>query len=401
MAIKVLTLNFPSKYIPSQDFPSNIEITESSFEVSPTPHDFHVVLIDASEVLKTQWWKKDSYGSITSDKHNYAYFKEKFKERIDEQILSGGLTFCFSSREKTIKYQNVTGWPLDNYFFCPVELGVVNEKGDTFNLNYEELRHYKPLFNKISLEDVEWDCYFSKPPEGTRIIGTNRAKYPVFIEVPLGGGRLIMLPRFKGMLQAVSIIINEIIPQLIHADDFVVAPKWVHGFSSPYEQEVEQRLKELETAKRLIYTKDKTLEKAVAFAFKKLGFKVEILPDGTLPDLRILDGEQKAVVEIKGHETRQSGRKDILQLLGYISEEDTTEKGVFVTNHEFNKEPNKRKEKAFTEGAIQLADRNDLSLVSTVDLYGSLQKVLENRLNQETIVKLRKKIMNNRGLTSL
>lgn len=151
----------------------------------------------------------------------------------------------------------------------------------------------------------------------------------------------------------------------------------------------------------MIYAKDKSLKKAVAFGFEKLGFKVEILPDGTLPDLRIWDGEVKAVVEVKGHESRQSGRQDVLQLLGYISEENNAEKGIFVSNHEFKTEPDKRKEKAFTDGAIQLADCNNLSLVSTVDLYGSLQKVLENKLTAENVEKVRKKIMSSRGLIFL
>ena len=184
--------------------------------------------------MKPEWWKTDNYGDLTSVKHDFVYFKMKFKERIREQIMTGCLTFCFSSREDTKKYELISGWMLDNYFYCPIDLGIINEKGDTFSVNFEELRYFNPLFSKISIEDVEWDCYFSKPPEGTRIFGTNRAKYPVFIEVPLGNGKLIMLPRFKDMPHAVAIIINEIIPQLIHEEDFVVAPKWVYDFSSPY-----------------------------------------------------------------------------------------------------------------------------------------------------------------------
>ena len=125
------------------------------------------------------------------------------------------------------------------------------------------------------------------------------------------------------------------------------------------------------------------------------------MPDGTLPDLRIYDGEQKAVVEVKGHDNKQSDRKDVLQLLGYISEEDTTEKGVFLSNHEFKNEPNKRKEKAFTDGAIQLADCNGLSLVSSMELYNIVEKVIENKLSDMTTYELRKKIMTGQALISL
>ena len=178
-------------------------------------------------------------------------------------------------------------------------------------------------------------------------------------------------------------------------------PQWVPDFSSPYEKEVKTTLKELENSKRLLYTKDKVLKKAVAFGFKKLGFKVEILPDGTLPDLRVIDGEQIAVVEVKGHENRQADRKDVLQLLGYISEEDTKEKGVFVCNHEFLVEPDKRNKKAFTEGAIQLADCNNLSLVSAVDLHNAILKIIASKLSDSTAEELRKRIMISRALVPL
>lgn len=234
-----------------------------------------------------------------------------------------------------------------------------------------------------------------------RILGINRAKYAVFMEVPLGAGKLVLLPRFKDKYKAVNILINEIIPQMIHEEDFAVVPQWMSDFSSPYEQEVKTTLKEIESAKRLLYTKDKLLKKAVAFALKKLGFQVDILPDGTLPDLRIGYGEQKASVEVKGHENTLSDRKDVLQLLGYLSEEDIKEKGVFVSNHEFNNELDRRHGKAFTDGAIQLADCNNISLISSVDLYKSVMKVIESRLSSALVEELRKKIMTGRALVSL
>jgi hypothetical protein len=399
MVLKILALNFPTKDIPTQEIPTNIEIMQATFDNSPTPHDFHVLLLDALEILKPDWWAKTPGGYMYAEKHNLDYFQE-FKNKIDEQIKTGGITFCFSYRQYSKCYSSEY-YKIDNYFFCPLDLGIVNENGNTFKLGYEELKYFNPLFRKIPIEDIEWDCYFSKPPVGARILGTNRAKYPVFMEVPLGAGKLVLLPRFKDRQKAVAIIIKEIIPQMIQEEDFVAVSQWVFDFSSPYEQNVKTTLKELETAKRLLYTKNKAFKKAVAFGFKKLGFKVDILPDGTLPDLRISDGEQKIAVEVKGHENKQADRKDVLQLLGYISEEDTKEKGVFVSNHEFNNEPEKRSANAFTDGAILLADCNNISLISSVDLYESVLKILENKLSDATAKEIRKKIMTGRALVSL
>jgi len=398
MGLKILALNFPTKDIPTQ-VPANIEITQAIFNDSPTLHDFHVLLLDASEVLNSIYWEKGTYGYISSSKHRLDYFL-KFKDKVNEQVTTGGVTFCFSCHEYSKNYEFSNTY-LSNYFFCPLDLGIVNEEGDTFIVKYEELRYFNPLFRKTSLEGPKWDCYFSKPPIGARILGINRAKYPVFMEVPIGGGKLVMLPRFKDRHEAVTIIINEIVPQMVHEEGSAVMPQWFPDFSSSYEQEVKATLKDLETAKRLLYTKDRVLKNAVAFALKKLGFQVDVLPDGTQPDLRIHDGEQIAAVEVKGHENAQADRKDVLQLLGYMSEEDTTEKGVFVANHEFNIQPQKRREKAFTEGAIQLADCNNISLISSVDLYNSLLKVIEKKLSDTTVQENRKKIMTGRALVSL
>ena len=398
MGLKILALNFPAKDIPTQ-IPANIEITQATFNNPPTLHDFHVLLLDTSEVLSSDYWERTTAGHLASGDHNLDYFLE-FKNKVNEQIMTGGVTFCFSCRRHSRNYY-YDSWKIDNYFFCPLDLGIVNEKGNTFSVKYDELRYFNPLFRRIPLGEIEWDCYFSKPPIGARILGINRAKYPVFMEVPIGGGKLVLLPRFKDRHKAVTIIINEIIPQMVHEEGFAVMPQWFPDFSSSYEQEVKTTLKDLETAKRLLYTKDKVLKNAVAFALKKLGFQVDVLPDGTQPDLKIRDGEQMAAVEVKGHENAQADRKDVLQLLGYMSEEDTTEKGVFVANHEFNIQPQKRREKAFTEGAIQLADCNNISLISSVDLYNSLLKVIEKKLSDTTVQENRKKIMTGRALVSL
>jgi hypothetical protein len=221
------------------------------------------------------------------------------------------------------------------------------------------------------------------------------------MEVGIGAGKLVMLPIFKDRSKAIITIINEIVPQMIQEEQVEFRPLWVVDFSSPYEKQVRSSLKEIDMTKRLLYTKDKMLKKVVAFALEKLGLSVEILPDGTLPDLRISDGEQKAVVEVKGHENRQADRKDVLQLLGYMSEEDTKEKGVFIANHEFDTTPSERNRKAFTEGAIQLGGTTNISLVSSADLYELVMEVLQNKLDEQKIQEKRKKIMTTSGLTSL
>ena len=403
MTLKVLLLNFPRKEIIR--IPTNIAITQAKMEENPTLHDFHAIIMDTAEILDDKWWLTyPSIGGIYTKIYTLDDLRRGFRKRVKQQIETGGITFCFSSSKHIANIrpcETTYFYDFDNYFFCPIDLGVINEGGDTFYPKFEELRYLTPLLKHISPKEIEWSCYFSKVPKEARVLGVNRAGYSVFMEVPLGAGKLVMLPRFKSRAEAATIIVNEVIPQMIHEEEVTFIPPWLPNFSSPFEKQIRSTLSEIDNTKRLLFTKDKVLEKAVAFAFKKLGFKVDILSVGTLPDLRIADGEQKAIVEVKGHEKRQATRREVLQLLGYLSETDVKEKGILVCNHEFNKEPSKRSEKAFTEGAIQLAERNDISLVASTSLYKVVMKMLEGKINSVAMKKIRDKITAGSGLVQL
>ncbi len=358
MGLKVLLLNFPKEEV--FKVPSNVTIKQATIEENPTLHDFHAIIMDTDEVLNDRWWQT-SHNEYIGTRYGSINAILKFRDKVGEQIKTGGVTFCFSGAKYDRKVVVIIhSYIIDNYFLCPIDLGVVSEHGDTFHPKFEELRYFTPLLRQIPLKEVEWSCYFSKVPKNARVLGVNRAGYSVFMEVPLGAGKLVMLPQFKDRARVATIIVNEIIPQMIHEEEFTFVPQWLSDFSSPFEKQIKDTLKGIEKAKRLLFTKDKVLKKAVAFALEKLGFKVDILPDGTLPDLRITDEERRGIVEVKGHENRQVTRSEVLQLLGYLSEMDTEEKGIVVSNHEFSKEPSKRSEKAFTDGAIQLGERNDI-----------------------------------------
>lgn len=400
MTVKVLLLNLPKQQI--KRVPGNMTITQATIAKCPTLHDFHAIITDTAEIFGGQWWEAASATYIYTSTHSYGDI-QNFRKKVKEQIETGGITFCFSSSRvyRNIRDRKATVNTLDNYFFCPIDLGIVSSQGDTFYPKFDELRYFAPLLKQIPPEEIEWSCYFSKLPKNTRVLGVNRAGYSVFAEVPLGAGKLVMLPRFKDRTQAATIIVNEIIPRMIHEEEVTFVPKWLPDFSSPFEKLIRSTIGEIERAKRLLFTKDKGLKKAVAFAFEKLGFEVEILPDGTLPDLRVADGEQKAIVEVKGHEKRQATRRDVLQLIGYLSETDIEEKGIVVSNHEFKKEPRERNEKAFTAGAIQLGEKMEVSLVSTINLYEIVMKILEKKLNRPATKKIRGKIMAGSGTVQL
>jgi hypothetical protein len=403
MTLKVLLLNFPVTGI--LQTASSVRVTTLSIETNPTLHDFHATLIDTDEILNPSWWAQFSTNEIGS--RNYSEDDiHAFSGRVKEQIMTGGLVFSLCNSAKIVNFITLVGGfahriPVMNYFFCPIDLGIISEKGDTFYPKSEELRYFVPLLKQIPKEDINWGCYFSKIPEKARVIGVNRAGYAVFLEVPLGAGKLVMLPHFKNKLQAATIIINEIIPRIIAEEDFSFSPQWLNSFVFPLEQNLRENLSEIEKAKRLLYTKDRVLKKAVAFAFEKIGFSVEILPDGTLPDLRLRDDKHLGMVEVKGHENKQGAREDVSQVLSYMSETDVAEKGLVVINPQFNEEPCKRNATAFTPAAIQLAEKIDVSLISSVELSNIVMRVLEGKLGATALKEIRQKILNGRGIVKL
>jgi hypothetical protein len=397
LVIKVLMLNFSlGKTI---DAPSNVKIYESKIKEQPTLHDFHVIVMDTNTVFNSKFWDVTPYNEIkahffsSQELHNYG-------RKVKEQIETGGITFLFCGKECNT---DVYDWESaktseSNYFSSPISLGIVNDKGDTFYPSREELKYYSPLIKKTSKDQISYQCYFTRLPKEAKVLGTTRAGFPIFAEVPIGNGKLVVLPRFEDIVQTTALLINEVLPQIVHEDEPIFMPAWLSAFSSDFEKESRNKVDEIEKVKRLLYTKDKLLKKAVAFTFEKLGFSVIQLPDGTNPDLVISFNGKKAICEVKGHENRQSDRPDMLQLLGYSTEDGTAEKGIFVSNSEFCKPPQERKKDAFTQGAIKLGVNNEFSLLNSVELFDVTMLILQGRINDAERKELRDNIMNGVGL---
>jgi hypothetical protein len=401
MVLKILFLNFPQEG--AETTSHAVTVTYKKIKDKPTLHDFHGIIMDVNEILQPEYWGWYKSNEILNASDIYM---GGFSGEVKEQISTGGITFLFCGKNYSadFAYRKIAILAHDffnNYFCSPIDLGVVSEHGDTFYVKNEELKYFNSLIKQIPKDEITWDCYFSELPKNSRIIGTSRADYPVFAEVPIGNGKLVVLPRFKNRKRAVAILINEILPQMVHEEEPMIIPEWLSGFSSDFENSIRTRLDEIEKAKKLLYAKDKPLKKAVASAFKTIGFNVNELPDGTNADLEIFDEELRAVVEVKGHEHRQSDRNDALQLLGYSTPEGNAVKGVFVSNSEFCKPPNERRKEAFTQGAIDLAIDTKLSLVSTTDLYEIVSEILQGKMLPDATKKIREKIIKGKGIFSL
>lgn len=392
MPIKVLLIDFPREEI--YHSPSNIEISSCSIGSEPTLHDYHAIIMDVNELVKNKLRN-------VQERHELGTGIRALRAKVQEQLRTGGVMICFSGPVRIFQ-----GYGIENYStydWCPVDLGVTSLSGNTVYPKFEELKYYAPIVRGLQDKSIYWTCYFSEAllPKNSGVLATNRAGYPIFVEIPIGSGKLVMLPRFKNRPQAVTGIVTEVLPRIVREEESTFLPEWLPEFVPTIEANTRGLLKEIDTAKRLLYTKDGALKRAVAYALEKIGFTVKILPDGTLPDLQISADEMNAVVEVKGHDNEQADRKDVLQLLGYLSETDLKVKGIFVCNQKLLSSPFSRGEQAYTDGAIQLAPANEICLLSTIELWRKVLSILEGKTTIEGLARTRKVVMAGTGLVTL
>jgi hypothetical protein len=226
LPIKVLLLNISSEIKFSNE---KVVVFHSNLENRVVLHDFHVILMDMNELLDSKYWHTKN-GLLTTGYQSRSHLAKD----IEKQLLTGGIIFCFSGEKKIAQCYNYfdasvftasdgkTAW-LSNSFFLPSDLDIINEGGDTFYPRLEELGYFSQLIKQIPKEDIRWRCYFSKLPQKTRVLATNRAKYPIFIEITIGPGKLIMLPYFVNQNEVINEIITKIIPQIFPEDEFIIS----------------------------------------------------------------------------------------------------------------------------------------------------------------------------------
>jgi hypothetical protein len=409
MTYKVLLIN--SKF-PVSQFQQIGEFTfyHTTLQKLPTLHDFHVIVFDVKNLFLNEFWKD-----------TVIIKPDDIRASLFEQIMSGGVVLCFcdilesKSFDKLVsEYHDIQKPPINdslvksrtpmeysklyNDFFYPIYLDIKNESGDTFNYVQENLTLYKPLFRKIPTPKVSWKCYFGRTDKTIKPLGVTRADYPVFIEISLGKGKLVVIPPFERKTDVFNLFFEEILPQMIKEEDLEqLELKWLAEMQFPLEIALKQKLSQFRSAKNLLSTNGKPLEKAVMNSLELIGFKVEKLQQGAHADIKISICDKEAIVEVKGHKNRQANRNEFNQLLGHLTEIESNSKGILIINHEFEKPPADRNESAFTSDVISVAKKGDFALISCVDLFDLTIKIIESKIPDDQLAVIRQKILEGSG----
>lgn len=255
-----------------------------------------------------------------------------------------------------------------------------------------------------------------------RSLATNRANQIVSFEFHTGAGSVQFVPPGGGL----GLLVELALKAWHGRGKSFVADDWVQVHSLPRMDELQQKLsnigsdiRELEEQERSVQTALKTLcwkrdvllngtgqalVDAVLEVLKEMGFHAEPGPKG-LDDLRLSDseGNVNAVLEVKGVEG-QVGRAHIRQVSDWTEEileertgtelEGVESKGVLIANAHRRTPPSERPI-AWAANAVRVARRNQISLITTTELFGFYKQFLEGR--EEAADNLRSELMGRVG----
>lgn len=191
------------------------------------------------------------------------------------------------------------------------------------------------------------------------------------------------------------------------AEAITDVPEWLHKFALPEQavaqeetlkllsemavlEEKREKLRATDAEsnqwKRLVASDGLALEQQVVLAFQELGFEALTVLRGR-SDLRLLKGEQKFVVEVKG--TRKSAaEKHAAQLEKWVAEEIATgspAKGILVVNGWRDLPLNERTEAVFPAQMIAYSTARSHCLISGLQLLSLVRAVGEGQLTAHQV----------------
>ncbi len=337
----------------------------------------------------------------------------------------------------------------DNYDWCPIEIGISEESGESLvvkdsrfskylsNLTKWEYYHFipKPSLSR-ALTDYYGSTYNTRYLIPCQALITNRydeiiagvykievrkertksghygssyKEYPTAADYVTGD--IVLLPRIPSLdrKEAVCLVLEE----LTGATQNSIAPDWVeainvsgvaeldHNISKLLEDitglrdqiaALEQRKDSLDRFKKLVYSSGHVLEAIVATSFERLG--AEVLPAKYSEEefVMVFDGVEY-LVEVKGV-TKSISLGHLRQLNDYLLkyEEDTKKqcKGILFGNAWRDYPPKERGSKArpeFPDNVIKRSEQWGIALVSSVGFFSELNVYLDEKKDGDTILR--------------
>jgi len=298
----------------------------------------------------------------------------------------------------------------------------VSGKEIYFNENVDEV--FKSIFKDCENE-VLYKITLGYEAENHMAICRNKSG-DVIAKVAIYGkednvGFLIILPQFKSIYKPVINLFQDVLPVLktelfpsfaknnwLNDEDYILPEvKQLNEIKEKEINKYEKKLKEIDEQiihKKLEYNYltgllisnayDDLLVNNVIETLKLIGYNdvinVDDITEGNRQeDLRILDGGQLTIIEVKGHNGNPT-EDDCHALVKYMGrnmrqENRTDIHGILIINHHKLKAPLDRPNPAFTEPQISDAIGDNCTLVSTWELYKSVRLLQKGLISFDDI----------------
>lgn len=342
----------------------------------PTISDYDIVVMDLAR-LGSAWYS------------SFAQTQKEFQKFFENRGV------CFVVLDEYGRSSTDKSAVSSNMDWCPFAQKIVieNRRGEV--IKWEHSRA-KSMFDT---SEFYWKCFFSEIKLEHTVFARNRTNDAISVMIPYLNGFCIFLPSTYKENELVDLIIErglDLIPESEKRVTSSIMPTWASSIMSKTElelletvQKTNEKLGKYARYKPLYWETGEPLKRLVIDAFEELGIKAKDLPSESHADFEIsLRPGLIGVCEVKGL-LGSADRQDLRQLLDYFIEQRDIAKrnvrGVFIVNHNRNEEPSRRG-KPVTRDALEIMEKHDFSLLTTIQLYEYLARFWRRELTAESVL---------------
>ena len=360
---------------------------------------------------------------------------ERRKKEITFLLTSGKVVFCFLSPVEGILAENRDigdFQSLNNYSWLPnhlmpLRMSIMEGEGDkivAYNAKHELIPYYRAFKENLRyLAYLEMQVHGNKRDDKETAM-INRTGNPVAFTIASGNGIIHFVPYPQGAYDEKRLlgVIIQCAKRFLTNDIKTEEPDWVKIINVPGENQfdsdilqlekdmsnlqeqketIEIQRQELIDYKGLLYEQGKPLEDIAIKSLRLIGFEAEgYAVDDMEHDIVLQSIEGRAICEVEGKDN-QAINIDKLDQLNRVIDEDfnlhgTYPEGILIGNP-FRLSPLNQRKDPFTDKIKIAAVRKKFGLLTTVELFKAVTKVLENPQDGELKKKVRIALLNSNG----
>jgi hypothetical protein len=281
---------------------------------------------------------------------------------------------------------------------------------------------FAPYYNAFK-DELEYSAYLENGNISQNFL-VNRSKKPVGFSFEILNGMVVFLPppSYNSDDEKLLGVLISCAKKILTKHEQTPPPDWIMEYKlygeDVYDDKLEKLHQNLESIsneiqkaeiekseiikyKALLYEQGPELEKAVLDSFKLFGFKAENRKSEDIEhDVVFESKEGKGVAEIEGKD-KDSIHLDKYDQLNRVMDEDfhltgNYPQGILIGNHYRLSKPDNRKE-PFTTKVLTTAKQKNIGLLTTIEIFNAIRKVLENPGDEAYKAFCRKAILHTTG----